>query len=239
MEKKHTVLIVEDEKSIVDILRFNLQKEGFDTLEAFDGQTGLDLVMEKAPDLVLLDLMLPVLNGFEVCRTIRDRGINTPVLIITAREAENDKIMGLELGADDYITKPFSVRELMARVKANVRRAERMPQPVQAEPSQILELGRIRIDRNASVATKDGANLELTQREFELLTYLASNQGKVFSRQELMERVWNYAGYVGDVRGVDVAVRRLREKVEDTPATSFYINTPPGVGYPFQRPEDE
>ena len=212
MEKKHTVLIVEDEKSIVDILRFNLQKEGFDTLEAFDGQTGLDLVMEKAPDLVLLDLMLPVLNGFEVCRTIRDRGINTPVLIITAREAENDKIMGLELGADDYITKPFSVRELMARVKANVRRAERMPQPAQEAPSQILELGRIRIDRNASVATKDGANLELTQREFELLTYLASNQGKVFSRQELMERVWNYAGYVGDVRG---------------------------VGYLFERPEDE
>ena len=239
MEKKHTVLIVEDEKSIVDILRFNLQKEGFDTLEAFDGQTGLDLVMEKAPDLVLLDLMLPVLNGFEVCRTIRDRGINTPVLIITAREAENDKIMGLELGADDYITKPFSVRELMARVKANVRRAERMPQPAQEAPSQILELGRIRIDRNASVATKDGANLELTQREFELLTYLASNQGKVFSRQELMERVWNYAGYVGDVRGVDVAVRRLREKVEDIPATPRYIITRRGVGYLFERPEDE
>ena len=239
MEKKHTVLIVEDEKSIVDILRFNLQKEGFDTLEAFDGQTGLDLVMEKAPDLVLLDLMLPVLNGFEVCRTIRDLGINTPVLIITAREAENDKIMGLELGADDYITKPFSVRELMARVKANVRRAERMPQPAQEAPSQILELGRIRIDRNASLATKDGANLELTQREFELLTYLASNQGKVFSRQELMERVWNYAGYVGDVRGVDVAVRRLREKVEDNPATPRYIITRRGVGYLFERPEDE
>ncbi len=239
MEKKHTVLIVEDEKSIVDILRFNLQKEGFDTLEAFDGQTGLDLVMEKAPDLVLLDLMLPVLNGFEVCRTIRDRGINTPVLIITAREAENDKIMGLELGADDYITKPFSVRELMARVKANVRRAERMPQPAQEAPSPVLELGRIRIDRNASVATKDGANLELTQREFELLTYLASNQGKVFSRQELMERVWNYAGYVGDVRGVDVAVRRLREKVEDNPATPRYIITRRGVGYLFERPEDE
>ena len=223
----------------MDILRFNLQKEGFDTLEAFDGQTGLDLVMEKAPDLVLLDLMLPVLNGFEVCRTIRDRGINTPVLIITAREAENDKIMGLELGADDYITKPFSVRELMARVKANVRRAERMPQPAQEAPSQILELGRIRIDRNASLATKDGANLELTQREFELLTYLASNQGKVFSRQELMERVWNYAGYVGDVRGVDVAVRRLREKVEDNPATPRYIITRRGVGYLFERPEDE
>ena len=238
MDRKHTVLIVEDEKSIVDILRFNLQKEGFETLEAYDGKTGLDLVLGKSPDLVLLDLMLPVLNGFEVCKTIRDKGINTPVLIITAREAENDKILGLDLGADDYITKPFSVRELMARVKANVRRAERMPQPVQ-EPSHVLELGRLRIDRNANLATKDGANLELTQREFELLTYLASNQGKVFSRQELMERVWNYAGYVGDVRGVDVAVRRLREKVEDNPATPRYIITRRGVGYLFECPEEE
>ncbi len=238
MEKKHTVLIVEDEKSIVDILRFNLQKEGFETLEAFDGKTGLDLVLTEGPDLVLLDLMLPVMNGFEVCKTIRDRGINTPVLIITAREAENDKILGLDLGADDYITKPFSVRELMARVKANVRRAERMPR-TSSEPGQILELGRLRIDRGASLATKDGTNLELTQREFELLTYLASNQGKVFSRQELMERVWNYEGYVGDVRGVDVAVRRLREKVEDNPATPRYISTRRGVGYLFERPEDE
>ena len=237
MAKKHTVLIVEDEKSIVDILRFNLQKEGFDTLEAYDGKTGLDLALEKAPDLILLDLMLPAMNGFEVCRTIRERGVNTPVLIITAREAENDKVLGLELGADDYITKPFSVRELIARVKANVRRAERMPQTVQS--GQVMELGRLRIDRDASLATKDGNDLELTQREFELLTYLASNQGKVFSRQELMERVWNYEGYVGDVRGVDVAVRRLREKVEDNPATPRYIITRRGVGYLFERPEDE
>ena len=238
MERKCTVLIVEDEKSIVDILRFNLQKEGFETMEAYDGQTGLNLALEKAPDVILLDLMLPAMNGFEVCKTIRDRGINTPVLILTAREAENDKIQGLDLGADDYITKPFSVRELMARVKANVRRAQRMPSP--ALPlSQVLELGRLRIDRNASLATKDGVNLELTQREFELLTYLASHHGKVFSRQELMERVWNYEGYVGDVRGVDVAVRRLREKVEDNPATPRYIITRRGVGYLFERPEDE
>ena len=237
MEKKHTVLIVEDEKSIVDILRFNLQKEGFNTLEAYDGKTGLDLALEKSPDLILLDLMLPAMNGFEVCKTVRDRGVNTPVLIITAREAENDKVLGLELGADDYITKPFSVRELIARVKANVRRAERMPRA--AQPGQVLELGRIRIDRDASLATKDGTDLELTQREFELLTYLASNQGKVFSRQELMERVWNYEGYVGDVRGVDVAVRRLREKVEDNPATPRFIITRRGVGYLFERPEDE
>ena len=239
MEKTHTILIVEDEKSIVDILRFNLQKEGFATLEAYDGKTGLNLVMEHAPDLILLDLMLPEMNGFEVCKTIRDRDINTPILILTAREAENDKVLGLELGADDYITKPFSVRELMARVKANVRRAERMPQPAQGGEREVLELGRLRIDHSASLVTKDGLNLELTQREFELLSYLASHQGRVFSRQELMERVWNYEGYVGDVRGVDVAVRRLREKVEDNPAVPRYIITRRGVGYLFECPGDE
>ena len=233
MEKKHTVLIVEDEKNIVDILRFNLQKEGFETLEAYDGKTGLELVLERRPDLVLLDLMLPEMNGFEVCKSIRDQGIFIPVLILTARDAEKDKILGLDLGADDYITKPFSIRELMARVKTNVRRAERLPQAAPPASAELV-LGRIRIDRNASMATKDGVNLELTQREFELLSYLASNAGKVFSRQELMERVWNYEGYLGDVRGVDVAVRRLREKVEDDPAQPRYIITRRGVGYLFE-----
>ena len=238
MDRKRTVLIVEDEKTIVDILRFNLQKEGFETLEANDGLTGLNMIMEESPDLVLLDLMLPGLNGFEVCKKVRENGVSIPVLILTAREAENDKILGLDLGADDYITKPFSIRELMARVKANVRRAERSPLSAREE-NRVLALGRLRIDRDASQATKDGANLELTQREFELLTYLASNPGKVFSRQELMERVWNYEGYVGDVRGVDVAVRRLREKVENNPATPKYILTRRGVGYLFERPEEE
>ena len=234
MERQHTILIVEDEKNIVDILRFNLQKEGFATLEAYDGKTGLDLALTKQPDLVLLDLMLPEMNGFEVCKSIRDQGIFTPVLILTARDAEKDKILGLDLGADDYITKPFSIRELMARVKVNVRRADRISQAA-PPPAVILELGRLKIDKNASVATKDGVNLELTQREFELLSYLASNPGKVFSRQELMERVWNYEGYVGDVRGVDVAVRRLREKVEDNPAQPRYIITRRGVGYLFEQ----
>lgn len=233
MERK-LVLIVEDEKNIVDILRFNLQKEGYDTLEAYDGATGLSLALEKQPDLILLDLMLPALNGFEVCKTLRDKGLNTPVLIITAREAEKDKILGLDLGADDYITKPFSIRELMARVKANIRRAT-MVQPAEAQEENRLELGRLVIDKGASIATKDGQDLELTQREFELLTYLASNIGKVFSRQELMERVWNYEGYVGDVRGVDVAIRRLREKLEDNPAQPRYIMTRRGAGYYFQN----
>ncbi|MBQ2926158.1 MAG: response regulator transcription factor [Ruminiclostridium sp.] len=235
MDRKK-VLIVEDEKNIVDILRFNLQKEGYATLEAYDGKAGLDLALGENPDLILLDLMLPVMNGFEVCKTIRDKGLSTPVLIITARETEQDKILGLDLGADDYITKPFSIRELMARVKANIRRMAMVTQAAaQENPANLLDLGRLVIDKGAGVVRKDGTDLELTQREFDLLTYLAANAGNVFSRQELMERVWNYEGYVGDVRAVDVAVRRLREKVEDNPAQPRYIITRRGAGYLFQK----
>ena len=235
MDRKK-VLIVEDEKNIVDILRFNLQKEGYTTLEAYDGKAGLELALGENPDLILLDLMLPVMNGFEVCRTIRDKGLNTPVLIITARETEQDKILGLELGADDYITKPFSIRELMARVKATIRRMAMVTQAAASEsPANLLDLGRLVIDKGAGVVRKDGTDLELTQREFDLLTYLAANAGNVFSRQELMERVWNYEGYVGDVRAVDVAIRRLREKVEDNPAQPRYIITRRGAGYLFQK----
>ncbi len=235
MERKQKVLIVEDEKNIVDILRFNLQKEGYDTLEAFDGVTGLRLALEESPDLILLDLMLPGMNGFEVCKLLRDKGKNTPVLIITAREEEKDKILGLDLGADDYITKPFSIRELMARVKANIRRVALSGQGAAQPQEQVLDFGRLVIHKEQAQVTKDGERLELTQREFELLTYLASHAGRVFSRQELMERVWNYEGYVGDVRGVDVAVRRLREKLEDDPGQPKYIITRRGAGYYFQK----
>ena len=233
MEKQQTVLIVEDEKNIVDILRFNLQKEGYATLEAFDGVTGLRLALDENPDLILLDLMLPEMNGFEVCKLLRDKGRSTPVLIITARE--EDKILVLDLGADDYITKPFSIRELMARVKANIRRVAMVSQAQPEPKGEALTFGRLSIDREKSSVTKDGEDLELTPREFELLSYLAVHAGKVFSRQELMERVWNYEGYVGDVRGVDVAIRRLREKVEDDPAQPKYIITRRGAGYFFQK----
>jgi two-component system response regulator VicR len=235
VDTKHKVLIVEDEKNIVDILRFNLQKEGYDTLEAYDGATGLNLALSENPDLILLDLMLPEMNGFQVCKTLRDQGRSTPVLIITAREAEKDKILGLDLGADDYITKPFAIRELMARVKANIRRMGMVNQSAPQPADDKLDLGRLVIYKGRGTAEKDGVDLELTQREFELLSYLASNADKVFSRQELMERVWNYEGYVGDVRGVDVAIRRLREKVEDTPAQPKYIITRRGLGYCFQK----
>ena len=230
------VLIVEDETSIVDILTFNLTKEGYETLEAYDGATGLQLAREQDPDLILLDLMLPRMNGFDVCRSLREGGSATPVIMLTAREEETDKVLGLELGADDYITKPFSMRELLARVKANIRRNEMVSAAAAGAPpagGNRLELGRVVIDLDLMVAYKDGKTLELTQREYELLKYLASEPGKVSSREALMEHVWNYEGYVGDVRAVDVAVRRLREKVEDDPAQPQFIVTRRGLGYLF------
>ena len=228
------ILIVEDEKNIVDILSFNLSKEGYETLEAYDGEAGLQLALEQNPDLILLDLMLPKMDGFDVCRNLRKENRSTPVIMLTAREEETDKVLGLELGADDYITKPFSMRELMARVKANIRRSNMVPAEPAARPAAgRLELGRITIDTELLMAYKDGAPLDLTQREYELLKFLASNPGKVFSREALMENVWNYEGYVGDVRAVDVAVRRLREKVEDDPASPQFVVTRRGLGYYF------
>ena len=231
------VLIVEDEKNIVDILRFNLNREGYQTLEAYDGSAGLSLARSEQPDLILLDLMLPKMNGFDVCRALREGGCSTPVIMLTAREEETDKVLGLELGADDYITKPFSMRELLARVKANIRRTEMLTaqNDSQSAGAQRLERGRISIDTDAMTAFKDGHPLDLTQREYELLKFLASQPGKVFSREALMEHVWNYEGYVGDVRAVDVAVRRLREKVEDDPAQPQFIITRRGLGYLFSE----
>ncbi len=233
MNKK--VLIVEDEKSIVDILRFNLTHEGYETLEAYDGPTGLRLALESSPDLILLDLMLPGMDGLQVCRALRESGSSIPVLIITAREEEKDKVLGLELGADDYITKPFSVRELLARVKANIRRVDMVAAPQQRSASEenCIQLGRILLDVDSASIQKDGQTLDLTQREYELIKFLIQHPGKVFSRQELMENVWNYEGFVGDVRGVDVTVRRLREKVEDDPAQPGFIMTRRGLGYYF------
>ena len=222
------ILIVEDEKNIVDILSFNLKRDGYETLAAYDGESGLRLALEEDPDLILLDLMLPRLNGFDVCRSVRAQGRTTPIIMLTAREEETDKVLGLELGADDYITKPFSMRELLARVKANIRRTDM--QPAAADAGRV-RLGRISLDAERMAVYKDGRPLDLTQREYEIVKLMASAPGKVFSREALMERVWNYEGYVGDVRAVDVAVRRLREKVEDDPAEPSFIVTRRGQGY--------
>lgn len=230
-----TILIVEDEQNIVDILSFNLSREGYDTLEAYDGPTGLQLALEQNPSLILLDIMLPGMDGFDVCRKVRESGATTPILMLTAREEEADKVLGLELGADDYITKPFSMRELLARVKANIRRISMLPvmSGASGQTHDLVRLGRVTIDRERATIAKDGQPLELTQREYDLICFLASQPGRVFSREALMEHVWNYDGYVGDVRAVDVAVRRLREKIEDDPANPSFIVTKRGMGYLF------
>ena len=231
MDKQKTVLIVEDEKNIVDILRFNLMREGYRTLEAYDGEDGLKKARSENPDLILLDVMLPKMIGFDVCRTLRQEGNNVPVIILTAREEEADKVLGLEIGADDYITKPFSMRELIARVGANIRRSA-MISASSAETSMPVS-GDLSINTDSHQVYRSGKAIDLTQREYELLTFLASHPNKVYSRVDLMEQVWNY-GYVGDdVRTVDVTVRRLREKIERDPANPVYILTRRGAGYYF------
>ena len=232
MNTQKTVLIVEDEKNIVDILRFNLQREGYRTLEAYDGKDGLDKAVSENPDLILLDVMLPQMNGFDVCRALRAQGSNVPVIILTAREEEADKVLGLEIGADDYITKPFSMRELIARVGANIRRTA-MAAPASAAASAMPVSGDLAINTDSHQVFRAGKAIDLTQREYELLTFLASHPNKVYSRIALMEQVWNY-GYVGDdARTVAVTVRRLREKIEADPANPVYILTRRGAGYYF------
>lgn len=229
-----TVLIVEDERAIVEILKFNLKREGYETLEALDGEAGLQLGLTGDPDLILLDVMLPKMNGFDVCRALRQEGDNVPVIILTAREEEADKVLGLEIGADDYITKPFSMRELIARVGANIRRtAMAAPAAATAAASAMPVAGDLSINTDSHQVFRSGKAIDLTQREYELLTFLASHPNKVYSRVDLMEQVWNY-GYVGDdVRTVDVTVRRLREKIEADPANPVYILTRRGAGYYF------
>ncbi len=235
MEAKKKVLIVEDEKNIVDILRFNLQRAGYDTCEAYDGEDGLAKAVGENPDLILLDVMLPKMIGFDVCKTLRAQGNNVPVIILTAREEEADKVLGLEIGADDYITKPFSMRELIARVGANIRRtAMAAPAAASAADAAMPVSGDLSINTDSRQVFRNGQAIDLTQREYELLTFLASHPNKVYSRVALMEQVWNY-GYVGDdARTVDVTVRRLREKIEADPASPVYILTRRGAGYYFQ-----
>jgi two-component system response regulator VicR len=231
METKR-VLIIEDEKSISDIVRFNLSKEGFETDTAYDGGEGLELALKTDPDLILLDVMLPTMDGFEICRKIREKS-NVPIIMLTCREEEVNKVLGLELGADDYITKPFGLRELVARVKANIRRSG-MTDVVGADPANVKEFGSIAIDTNRYEARKNEQPLDLTLREFELLKYLAEREDKVYSREQLLEDVWGYE-YYGDIRTVDVTVRRLREKLEDNSSDPKYVLTKRGVGYYFHR----
>ena len=222
-----TVLVVDDEKNIVDILSFNLKKEGYEIVTAYDGETALAEYSKKRPDIILLDVMLPLIDGFEVCRMIRNSDKTTPIIMLTAREEETDKVFGLELGADDYITKPFSVRELQARIRSNLRRSDAHAQELTGETINGLV-----IDKERHDAYINGHSAELTQREFELISFMAATPGKVYSREELLHGVWQYE-YFGDLRAVDVAVRRLREKIEEDPGQPRYVMTKRGVGYYF------
>lgn len=231
MSKK--VLIVEDERAIADIIAFNLERDGYKVDCAYDGAEGLKKASEENHDLILLDVMLPVYDGFEVCRRIRNES-QTPIIMLTAREEETDKVLGLELGADDYITKPFSMRELMARVKANIRRRDIDTKKADETADNAISIRDIRVDMSSFEVQKKGVTLDLTLREFELVRCLASAPDRVFSREQLLSNVWGYE-YFGDLRTVDVTIRRLREKIEDDAASPKYIMTRRGVGYYFAK----
>ncbi|MER2063996.1 MAG: response regulator YycF [Alkalibacterium sp.] len=232
------ILVVDDEKPISDIVKFNLEKEGFEVVTAFDGEEALQKVEEESPDLIVLDLMLPKMDGLEVCREVR-KTRDTPIIMVTAKDQEIDKVLGLELGADDYVTKPFSNRELVARVKANVRRQATLQNTEAAkEESNDIEVGDLTVHPDAYIVSKRGETIELTHREFELLHYLARHIGQVMTREHLLETVWGY-DYFGDVRTVDVTVRRLREKIEDNPSHPTFLVTRRGVGYYLRSPEQQ
>jgi two-component system, OmpR family, response regulator VicR len=235
MDKK--ILVVDDEKPIADILQFNLQKEGFTIYCAYDGEEALKMVEEVQPDLLILDIMLPKRDGMEVCREVRKK-YEMPIIMLTAKDSEIDKVLGLELGADDYVTKPFSTRELIARVKANLRRHQASALSEEADENSEISIGSLIIHPDAYVVSKRGETIELTHREFELLYYLAKHIGQVMTREHLLQTVWGY-DYFGDVRTVDVTVRRLREKVEDNPSHPAWIVTRRGVGYYLRNPEQE
>lgn len=224
------ILVVDDEKPILDIISFNLDKEGFAVIEASDGEEALKKALSLSPDLVLLDVMLPKMSGFDVLKKIREKSM-VPVLMLTAKEEEVDKVLGLELGADDYITKPFKMRELIARIKANLRRTSAQEASAK-EPSDILKAGDLEISFERYEVKKDGKVVDLTFREFELLKFLSTQAGKIFTREVLLEKVWGYE-YYGDVRTVDVTIRRLREKIEEDAANPVHVMTKRGVGYYF------
>ena len=228
MEK---ILIVDDEKSIADIVAYNLKKEGYETIEAYDGEAGLALAFSENPDLILLDIMMPKLDGFEVCGEIRKKS-QVPIIMLTARVEEVDKVLGFELGADDYVTKPFGVKELIARVKANLRRKGGTGEA--GADDKILTFGDLTINPDLYEIRRGGELVELTRREFELVKYMATQNDQVFTRENLLENVWGYE-YLGDVRTVDVTIRRLRTKLEINPNEPQYVLTKRGVGYHFMK----
>ena len=237
--EKKTILIVDDEQKIVDLLVHNLTREGYNTIEANDGQTAVDIALEKRPDLILLDVMLPRIDGLTVCKKIKN-AYNVPILMVSAKDDELDKIVGLELGADDYITKPFSVREVVARVKANLRKVEvsmeaqsisqKNNERKEEKKASTIRVGSLVLDLEKYEVHIDGKVINLTLREFEVLKFLAQQPGQVVTREALLERVWGYE-YYGDIRTVDVTVRRIRERIEKDTSNPQILITKRGVGY--------
>ena len=232
-QRKKRILIVEDEKNIADILDYNVQKQGYDTAVAYDGEKGLALALSGGYDLILLDVMLPKMDGFEICRRVRER-LDTPIIMLTAREEERDKVFGLEIGADDYMTKPFSTAELLSRIKANIRRYSGeavVRQPEEPEKQEIIKIGDLEINCSAYSVKKKGKEISLSKQQYELLVFLARNRGKKYRQEALLKEVWGYDDYYGEVRTVDVTVTRLRKQIEDNPSEPQYIKNKRGMGY--------
>lgn len=227
------ILVVDDEQSIVTLLEFNLKKAGFDVIKAADGPTAVKLAEQERPDLIVLDIMLPGMDGMEVCKKLRMEKINTPILMLTAKDEEFDKILGLELGADDYMTKPFSPREVVARVKAILRRSGQQELADSTSDEQVLTIGKLVIYPEKYEVFFNENRLELTPKEFELLQYMASHPGRVMTRDQLLNAVWNY-DFVGDSRIVDVHISHLREKIEEDTKQPKYIKTVRGLGYKLE-----
>ncbi len=235
-ETKKKILIVEDEKNIAEVLKYNLVKAGYEAEIAPDGGRGLERAVSGEFDLILLDIMLPVMNGFDVCAHVR-RVSQVPIIFVTAREEEKDKIFGLDTGADDYVTKPFSFKELLARIRVNIRRsASEVITEKKEQAGDPVTIGELVIDSERYLVTKNGEPLELSKKDYDFLAFLAANLGMAFSREQLLEAVWGYEGYYGDIRNVDVTVCRLRNKIEADPSKPEYLMTKRGIGYYLRKP---
>ncbi|MDG5471041.1 response regulator transcription factor [Jeotgalibacillus sp. ET6] len=238
MSKK--VLVVDDEQSIVTLLKYNLEQAGYEVITALDGQEGKQKAIDDDPDLIVLDLMLPKMDGIEVCKQLRQEHIQTPIIMLTARDDEFDKVLGLELGADDYITKPFSPREVVARAKAILRRTKQAePQaPEEEDEDTSFKVGDVKVFPDQYEAYYKDRQLELTPKEFELLLYLVENKGRVLTRDQLLQAVWNY-DFAGDTRIVDVHISHIREKIEENTKKPLYIKTIRGLGYKMEKPKKD
>ncbi|MBO04542.1 MAG: DNA-binding response regulator [Chloroflexi bacterium] len=230
LNRKFKILVIEDDRTLREALRYNLVADGYEVVAVEDGGDGLVMMRQEGPDVVVLDLMLPSLNGIEVCKAIRIDGSIVPIIMLTARDSEIDRIGGLESGADDYVTKPFSMRELLARVAAQIRRMEMLSTVSGSSEDEVLDVGELKINRGARSATLQGKELDLRPREFDLLAHLASNPGRVYTRDQLLRDVWGFE-YSGDTRTVDVHVRWLRLKIEQDPSNPVYLGTVRGIGY--------